>query len=377
MMEVAHGLEGVLFTESRICFIDGEKGRLYYRGIPIQELAERSTFEETAFLLLEGRLPKPKELEAFRQELTRRRALPEPVLSALRRYRREAHPMSHLRTAVSELGVWDPKEEDTRREALYEKGLNLIAQFPTLVAAIKRLKEGKEPLPPREDLGHAANFLYMANGTPPSEEQARLMDAALILHAEHGFNASTFTAIATFSTQADLYSAITAAVASLKGPRHGGANEAVMRMIEEIGEPERARAWVQERLARKERIMGMGHRVYKTFDPRAGVLERLARVVAEKHGHSREYRILKVVEEEAGRVLNPKGIYPNVDFYSGVVYSDLGFPLEFFTPVFAVARIAGWVAHILEYQALDNRLLRPDALYTGSLDQPYLPLEAR
>lgn len=203
------------------------------------------------------------------------------------------------------------------------------------------------------------------------------MDAALILHAEHGFNASTFTAIAAFSTETDLYSAITAAVASLKGPRHGGANEAVMKMIREIGTPERAREWVREKLAKKERIMGMGHRVYKAFDPRAGVLEKLARIVAETHGHSTEYQILKIVEEEAGKVLNPRGIYPNVDFYSGVVYSDLGFGLEFFTPIFAVARISGWVGHILEYKALDNRLLRPDAKYTGELDVPYVPLEAR
>ena len=286
------------------------------------------------------------------------------------------HPWGADKEAA-ELGMLDPTEGDISREALYEKGLDLIAKFATIVAANKRLKEGKEPIPPREDLSHAANFLYMANGVEPSPEQARLMDAALILHAEHGFNASTFTAIAAFSTETDLYSAITAAVASLKGPRHGGANEAVMRMIQEIGTPERAREWVREKLAKKERIMGMGHRVYKAFDPRAGVLEKLARLVAEKHGHSKEYQILKIVEEEAGKVLNPRGIYPNVDFYSGVVYSDLGFSLEFFTPIFAVARISGWVGHILEYQELDNRLLRPGAKYIGELDVPYVPLEAR
>ncbi|TBH17449.1 citrate synthase/methylcitrate synthase [Thermus thermamylovorans] len=376
-MEVARGLEGVLFTESRMCFIDGEAGKLYYYGIPIQELAERSTFEETTFLLLHGRLPNRDELESFQKDLARRRVLPDHLLDCFHHYPTSAHPMSFLRTAVSQLGMLDPTEGDISQEALYEKGLDLIAKFATIVAANKRLREGKEPLPPREDLSHAANFLYMASGVEPSKEQERLMDAALILHAEHGFNASTFTAIAAFSTETDLYSAITAAVASLKGPRHGGANEAVMRMIEEIGTPERAREWVQEKLAKKERIMGMGHRVYKAFDPRAGVLERLARRVAEAHGHSREYRILKIVEEEAGRVLNPRGIYPNVDFYSGVVYSDLGFGLEFFTPIFAVARISGWVGHLLEYQALDNRLLRPDARYIGELDAPYVPLEAR
>jgi citrate synthase len=376
-MEVARGLEGVLFTETRMCFIDGEAGRLYYYGIPIQELAEKSTFEETTFLLLHGRLPNREELEAFKRELAARRALPSHLLESFRRYPVSAHPMSFLRTAVSELGMLDPTEGDISREALYQKGLDLIAKFATIVAANKRLKEGKEPLPPREDLSHAANFLYMANGVEPSPEQERLMDAALILHAEHGFNASTFTAIAAFSTETDLYSAITAAVASLKGPRHGGANEAVMKMIREIGTPERAREWVREKLSKKERIMGMGHRVYKAFDPRAGVLEKLARLVAEKHGHSTEYQILKIVEEEAGKVLNPRGIYPNVDFYSGVVYSDLGFGLEFFTPIFAVARISGWVGHILEYKELDNRLLRPDAKYIGELDKPYVPLEAR
>ncbi|MEZ0322448.1 MAG: citrate synthase/methylcitrate synthase [Thermus sp.] len=376
-MEVARGLEGVLFTESRMCFIDGEAGRLYYYGIPIQELAEKSTFEETTFLLLHGRLPTREELEAFKKELAERRALPEHLLESFRRYPLSAHPMSFLRTAVSELGMLDPTEGEISQEALYQKGLSLIAKFATIVAANKRLREGKEPLAPRKDLSHAANFLYMANGVEPSKEQERLMDAALILHAEHGFNASTFTAIAAFSTETDLYSAITAAVASLKGPRHGGANEAVMKMIQEIGTPERAREWVREKLAKKERIMGMGHRVYKAFDPRAGVLERLARVVAETHGHSTEYQILKIVEEEAGKVLNPRGIYPNVDFYSGVVYSDLGFGLEFFTPIFAVARISGWVGHILEYKALDNRLLRPDAKYIGELDVPYVPLEAR
>ena len=376
-MEVARGLEGVLFTESRMCYIDGQQGKLYYYGIPIQELAEKSSFEETTFLLLHGRLPRRQELEEFSAALARRRALPAHLLESFKRYPVSAHPMSFLRTAVSELGMLDPTEGDISREALYEKGLDLIAKFATIVAANKRLKEGKEPIPPRGDLSHAANFLYMANGVEPSPEQARLMDAALILHAEHGFNASTFTAIAAFSTETDLYSAITAAVASLKGPRHGGANEAVMRMIQEIGTPERAREWVREKLAKKERIMGMGHRVYKAFDPRAGVLEKLARLVAEKHGHSKEYQILKIVEEEAGKVLNPRGIYPNVDFYSGVVYSDLGFSLEFFTPIFAVARISGWVGHILEYQELDNRLLRPGAKYIGELDVPYVPLEAR
>ena len=377
-MEVARGLEGVLFTESRMCYIDGQQGKLYYYGIPIQELAEKSSFEETTFLLLHGRLPRRQELEEFSAALARRRALPAHLLESFKRYPVSAHPMSFLRTAVSEFGMLDPTEGDISREALYEKGLDLIAKFATIVAANKRLKEGKEPIPPREDLSHAANFLYMANGVEPSPEQARLMDAALILHAEHGFNASTFTAIAAFSTETDLYSAITAAVASLKGPRHGGANEAVMRMIQEIGTPERAREWVREKLAKKERIMGMGHRVYKAFDPRAGVLEKLARLVAEKHGHSKEYQILKIVEEEAGKVLNPRGIYPNVDFYSGIIYRALGIPTALFTVLFAVARTAGWVAQWKEMiEDPSMKIGRPRQLYIGSEPRKFISLEKR
>lgn len=374
---IARGLEGVLFTESALCFIDGQAGRLYYGGYAIQELAEKSTFEEVSFLLLHNRLPKADELEAFSRELAALRALPDELLQQIRRFPRDAHPMSMLRTAVSQLGMLDKSEDDLSPEGLYQKSLSLIAKFATIVAALKRIREGKEPLAPRSDLSHAANFLYMAGGTDPTPEQARLMDVALILHAEHGFNASTFTAIAAYSTQTDIYSAMTAAVASLKGPRHGGANEAVMKMIEEIGPVENALPWVQNVLANKGRIMGMGHRVYKVFDPRAGVLEKYARVVAETHGKSKEYQILKTVEEEAGKVLGPRGIYPNVDFYSGVVYSDLGFSLEYFTPIFAVARISGWAGHILEYTRVDNRLLRPDAQYTGQLDLPYVPLDQR
>ncbi|HEU4741763.1 MAG TPA: citrate synthase/methylcitrate synthase [Meiothermus sp.] len=374
---IARGLEGVLFTESALCFIDGQAGRLYYGGYAIQELAEKSTFEEVSFLLLHNRLPKADELKAFSDELVALRALPEELIRQIRQFPKDAHPMSMLRTAVSELGMLDPREDDLTPEGLYQKSLSLIAKFASIVAALKRVREGKEPLAPRPDLSHAANFLYMANGTEPTPEQARLMDVALILHAEHGFNASTFTAIAAYSTQTDIYSAMTAAVASLKGPRHGGANEAVMKMIEEIGPVENALPWVQNILANKGRIMGMGHRVYKVFDPRAGVLEKYARVVADTHGKSKEYQILKTVEEEAGKVLGPRGIYPNVDFYSGVVYSDLGFSLEFFTPIFAVARISGWAGHILEYTRVDNRLLRPDAQYTGQLDLPYVPLDQR
>jgi citrate synthase len=335
-------------------------------------LPRKSSYEEVAFLLLYGRLPSQEELAQFSQKLIQERPLPEALLRAMRDYPLQAHPMSALRTAVSTLGMLDPEEAAISREALFAKSLSLIAKMATLVAANKRLREGLEPIAPRPDLSHAANFLYMSTGKEPTPEQVKLMDVALILQAEHGFNASTFTAIAAYSTQTDLYSSITAAIAALKGPRHGGANEAVMKMIEEIGTVERARPWVQKTLAEHGRIMGMGHRVYKAYDPRAGVLEKYARLAAEKHGKSREYQILKIIEEEAGKVLAPRGIYPNVDFYSGVVYSDLGFSLEYFTPIFAVARIVGWCGHILEYTEMDNRLLRPDARYEGPMDLHYV-----
>jgi citrate synthase len=374
---IARGLEDVVFTESSLCFIDGEQGRLYYAGYKIQDLAEHSTFEEVTYLLLHGRLPNKAELKAFSAKLASLRALPPTLVKQIKQFPRDAHPMSMLRTAVSELGMTDPTESDVSLEALYEKSLSLIAKFATIVAATKRHREGQKILPPRKGLSHAANFLYMSNGTLPSKEATKLMDVALILQAEHGFNASTFTAIATYSTQADIYSSVVAAVGALKGPRHGGANEAVMKMIAEIGAPENVSAWLADLQAKRGRVMGMGHRVYKSYDPRAGVLDKYAGEVAARHGHSKEYAILKELERQAGAIYNPKGIYPNVDFYSGVVYSDLGYPTEFFTPIFAVARISGWCAHILEYAKVDNRLLRPDCQYTGKLDLPYIPMAKR
>jgi len=374
---IARGLEDVVFTESSLCFIDGEQGRLYYAGYKIQDLAEHSTFEEVTYLLLHGRLPNKAELKAFSAKLASLRALPPTLVKQIKQFPRDAHPMSMLRTAVSELGMTDPTESDVSLEALYEKSLSLIAKFATIVAATKRHREGQKILPPRKGLSHAANFLYMSNGTLPSKEATKLMDVALILQAEHGFNASTFTAIATYSTQADIYSSVVAAVGALKGPRHGGANEAVMKMIAEIGAPENVSAWLADLQAKRGRVMGMGHRVYKSYDPRAGVLDKYAGKVAARHGHSKEYAILKELERQAGAIYNPKGIYPNVDFYSGVVYSDLGYPTEFFTPIFAVARISGWCAHILEYAKVDNRLLRPDCQYTGKLDLPYIPMAKR
>jgi len=375
--EIARGLEGIVFTETELSFIDGQNGKLYYLGYPIEELAEHSSFEEVSYLLLHKRLPTADELALFNEKLVKNRQLVVEKVASFADYPRNAHPMASLRTAISELGLFDPTEEDTSFESLYDKSISLISKFATVTAAIKRLREGRMPIEPDPELSHAANFYYMLNGEKPSPEQEKLLDVALILHAEHGMNASTFTALAVHSTASDLYSSIVAAVGALKGPRHGGANEQVMKMVQEIGKPEAASGWVQGKLANKERIMGMGHRVYKALDPRAVILKKYAEIVAKAHGKSTEYEILTIVEEEAGKVLNPRGIYPNVDFYSGVVYSDLGIPTEFFTPVFAVARISGWTAHILEYTRMDNRLLRPKAKFVGELDRKYVPIDQR
>jgi citrate synthase len=376
-VNIARGLEDVIFTESSLCFIDGDVGRLYYGGYAIQDLAEKSTFEEVTYLLLKGHLPNKEELKAFSAELAAQRALPATVIKQIKQFPRNAHPMSMLRTAVSELGMVDEAESDVSPEALYKKSISLIAKFASIVAATKRHKEGQKILAPRKNLSHAANFLYMSNGKAPNKEEIKLMDVALILQAEHGFNASTFTAIAAYSTQADIYSAIVAAIGALKGPRHGGANEAVMKMLGEVGSPSNVAKWLADLQAKKGRVMGMGHRVYKSLDPRAAVLDKYAKEVADKHGTSNDYATLKEVEKQAGASYNAKGIYPNVDFYSGVVYSDLGYSLEFFTPIFAVARISGWAAHVLEYTKIDNRLLRPDSHYTGQLDLKYTSIGRR
>ncbi|GGJ49435.1 citrate/2-methylcitrate synthase [Deinococcus roseus] len=373
---IARGLEGVVFTESKLTFIDGEKGILTHLGIGIQEWAEKSSFEELSYALLHGKLPTQKELDHFDHELRQHRYVPQELIENIKQYPRRMNPMQALRTAVSNLGLLDPHSEDDTPEGRYRIGLHLIAQFSTIIAAIARVKEGKEPVAPRKDLGHAANFLYMLKGHVPTEEEARLFDMALILHADHSMNASTFTAISTISTLSDMYSAVTSAVGSLKGPLHGGANEAVMDMLDEIGTLSHVDAYIGDKLDRKEKIMGVGHRVYKYFDPRSRVLRDYAALVAEKQGKSNYYQMLERIEAIVLERLSAKKLYPNVDFYSGVVYSDLGIKKEFFTPIFALARISGWAASVLEYVA-HNRLLRPNALYTGPVDQSYVDIDQR
>lgn len=376
MTEIAKGLAGVKFTESKLTFINGEEGILLHLGIPIQEWAENSTFEELSLALLEGRLPTATELAQFDAHLKENRAIPQQLQQVIQDMPRGINPMQALRTAVSYLGLLDPQSEDLTPEARRAITIRMIAQFSTIIAAISRTQEGHDMVAPRMDLTHAGNFLYMLTGQEPTSEQSRLFDIALVLHVDHGMNASTFTAIATSSTLSDMYSCITSAIGALKGPLHGGANEAVMDMLDEIGTPEKAEAYISKKLDNKEKIMGVGHRVYKNFDPRSRVLRDYAEHVANKEGKSNYYQVLETIEKVVVDRLSDRGIYPNVDFYSGTVYSDLGIKKEFFTPIFALARISGWCASVIEYSQ-DNSLLRPSSVYTGEKDAKYVQLQDR
>ncbi len=371
--EATAGLRNVVAGQSALSAIDGARGILTYRGIDIHALAEQSTFEETVCLLHEGALPRRDQLLAFRAAMAQARRVPDEVFGILRGLPRAAHPMDALRTAISALGPFDPDAGDDGEAARRRKAVRVTAQVATLVAACERVREGRTPLAPDAQLGHAANFLYMLSGERPKESAARAMDVALILHADHEFNASTFTARVAASTLADLHGAITAALATLKGPLHGGANEAVMRMLEDIGSVERAEAWVKEALAAKRKVMGFGHAVYRTEDPRATHLRRLSRQMGEEMRDTRWYETTARVEEV---VRATKGLYANVDLYSASLYRVLGIPTDLFTPVFAVSRVAGWTAHALE-QVSNNKLIRPESEYIGPRDVPYVPLDRR
>jgi len=367
------GLRNVVAGESALSSIDGERGVLAYRGIDIHALAEQSTFEEVAFLLHRGRLPRRAELDAFKEELARNRPVPAPTVALLRLLPASTHPMTSLRTAVSALGAFDPDANDDSPPANARKALRLVAQMATVVALVERVRKGRDPVAPDPRLSHAANFLYMLTGERPRPEAARAMDMALVLHADHEFNASTFAARVAASTLADVHGAITAALATLKGPLHGGANEAVMKTLEEIGAPDRAEAWVREALAAKKKIMGFGHAVYRTEDPRATHLRRMSRELGDAGGDRRWYDLSERLE---ALVRAQKGLNANVDFYSASVYHSLGIPTDLFTPVFAVSRVAGWTAHVLE-QLGNNRLIRPESEYTGPRDVEYVPVDRR
>ncbi len=373
MVEV-RGLEDVVAADSTICYIDGERGILSYGGIDIHELAEKSTFEEVCFLLWEGRLPRKEELRKLRAQIGRERALPAESLPLLASLARRSTPMDALRTAISSLSDTDSDARDMSPEANRRKSVRLTGQIASLIAAFHRLRQGKPVVPADPGRAHAEDFLRMLNGETGRSAAVRALDIALILHADHEFNASTFAARVTAATLSDMHSAITSAVGALKGPLHGGANEAVIQMLIEIGSLERVDGYIRGKLARKERIMGFGHRVYTTEDPRASHLRAMSREVAESSGETRWYdisrRIEKLMNEE-------KKLNANVDFYSASVYYMLGIPPDLFTPIFAVSRISGWTAHVLEQYA-NNRLIRPRAEYTGPpYPQPYVPIEAR
>ncbi len=367
------GLRGVVAASSSIGDVNGEKGELIYQGYNIHDLAEHSTFEETVFLLWHGHLPTQGELDELRRAIGEHYELPPQVVELIRTFPRDAEPMDMLRTAVSALDFYDKECCDISREGALRTATRLTAQFPVLVAAIERIRNGKDPIKPKPELNIATNFLYMLKGEMPSEREARIFDICLILHADHELNASTFTARVVAGTLADVYGAVTAAIAALSGPLHGGANTNVMKMLLEIGEVERAEAYVKDALAKKQKIMGIGHAVYKTEDPRATHLRRFSQEVGERAGNTKWYEISRTIEDIIKR---EKGMYPNVDFYSASTYYMMGIPLELYTPIFAISRISGWTGHILE-QYSNNKLIRPRAEYIGPRDLKYVPIDQR
>ena len=372
--EIHRGLKGVHFDRSRVCFIDGRAGELRYRGYSIHDLAERATFEETCYLLLRGELPTATELAAFDAELKAARKLPAPINDIVRSIR-DAHPMDVLRTAVSALAAFDDEVADNSPAATLRKGIRLTSQVPIIVAAHDHIRNGREPVAPHPDLPHAANFLYMLQGREPSPEAARLMDMDMILHAEHGSNASAFTARVVAGTDANLHAAMTSAIAALSGPAHGGAAENVMRMAQEIGNPADAADFVKRKRANKEAVMGFGHRVYRAEDPRARHMRAGVEQLSKQMGQPHWYQILAALVE-AMRPYARLGVNVNVDFYAGVVYFLNGIAEDLFVPIFAIGRVPGWTVQVLE-QMENNILIRPLTLYNGPPARDYVALQSR
>jgi citrate synthase len=370
---MSKGLEGIIAASTAISHIDGLQGRLYYRGIDINELAENSTFEETTALLWYGKLPTRSQLDSFAQKFVANRQIPNEILALMMAMPKKTTAMEVLRTAVSALSGYDPEDLDNSLEANVHKSVRLTASMPTVVAAWERIRNGQWPVMPSSTLSHAANFLYMLTGKEPDPRAARVLDICLILHADHGLNASTFSARITASTLSDLHSAIVSAIGTLKGPLHGGANEQVMRMLLEIGDVARTDQYIRGALNAKKKIMGFGHRVYKADDPRAAWLQRLSESLSDATGQRRWYAISERVRE---LVQSQKELPVNVDFYSASVYYTLGIPIDLFTPIFAVSRVAGWTAHVYE-QYSDNRLIRPESEYIGPMDVSYIPIAER
>lgn len=370
------GLAGVPAAKSAISDVDGSRGILEYRGIRVEELCAKSTFLETSYLLLFGRLPSAPELSRWTQDITRHRRLKYSIVDLLKCLPEQGHPMDALQAAVAALGMYYPGRNVKDADNNYWSAVRLVAKLPTIVAAWARLRHGDDAVPPRDDLDLSENFFYMLTEIVPPPLWGEIFDDCLILHAEHTMNASTFTGLVTASTLADPYTVIASSIGALKGPLHGGANEEVVQMLKEIGSPERAGDYVRGKLAAKQKLMGFGHRVYKVKDPRATVLQSLCQRLFGECGSSPLYDVALAVERTAGELLAGKPIYPNVDFYSGIIYDKMAIDTDLFTPLFAMARVSGWLAHWLE-QLRENKLFRPDQIYSGEHNRTYVPLSQR
>ncbi len=379
MPQISRGLEGVYVDESSVGKVDGQEGRLYYRGYPIAQLSDNSDFEETAYLLLNGQLPDRQQLESITKQLAESRDLPKGIVDIIKEMNSKADPMDILRTATSALSAYDTEVQDASPEANMRKSIRIISRMSSIVATIGSVAAGREYVAPDKSLGHVENFLYMLNGARPSKESLDIMRVMFIIHAEHSSNASTFGTLVAGSTLADIYSAITAGISVLKGPLHGGADEASVRMMRAIGKPENTESYIESALAGKQKIMGFGHRVYKTYDPRARIIKEY--LIRLQDHSSEEVRTLTAIALRAEKLMVEKlgqshGIWPNVDFFAGPVYIAAGIPVELFTPIFAASRSSGWCAHMLEYWK-NNRLFRPLEYYTGKIDLEYVPIDKR
>jgi citrate synthase len=374
--EYRPGLEGIPATQSSISFVDGQNGILEYRGINVEELAKQSTFLETSYLLIWGGLPTQEELDEFEHEIRFHRRLKYRIRDMMKCFPESGHPMDALQACAAALGLFYSRRALDDPAYIRNAVVRLLAKIPTMVAAFQLMRKGNDPIQPRDDLDYAGNFLYMLTEREPDPLAARIFDICLLLHAEHTINASTFSAMVTASTLTDPYGVIASAVGTLAGPLHGGANEEVIFMLEEIGSADNVEAYLDNCIQNKMKIMGFGHRVYKVKDPRAIILQQLAEQLFEKFGRDEYYDIALAMEQAVSERLGHKGIYPNVDFYSGLVYRKLGIPTDLFTPVFAIARTAGWLAHWKE-QLGENRIFRPTQIYTGTRNTPYVPLGKR
>lgn len=374
--EYRAGLEGIPVTQSSISFVDGQRGILEYRGISIEDLAAHSTFLETAYLLIWGGLPTKSELEEFEHEICYHRRLKYRIRDMMKCFPESGHPMDALQASAAALGLFYSRRALDDPAYIRAAVVRLLAKIPTMAAAFQLIRKGNDPVQPRDDLGYSANFLYMLSEREPEPLAAHVFDVCLTLHAEHTINASTFSAMVTSSTLTDPYAVVASAVGTLAGPLHGGANEEVIEMLQEIGSVENVRPYVEHCIETKAKIMGFGHRVYKVKDPRATILQALAEQLFEKYGRDEYYDVAVELEKVVEEKLAYKGIYPNVDFYSGLVYRKLDIPTDLFTPIFAISRTAGWLAHWKE-QLAENRIFRPTQIYTGLHANPYVPISDR